>query len=116
MRTWHTYATHALEAGRSVRWVSGQLGHADPAMTLRAYAHVLPHREEDLSFADFGTRHAAPDGPIRPLSTVVAGSSEERPPKTQQDRASAWSGRPDLNRRPSAPKTAAVILKPSQFQ
>ena len=51
--TRHSYAALAIEEGRSIRWVAEQLGHADPAMTLRAYAHVLPREEEDRSFADF---------------------------------------------------------------
>jgi integrase len=37
----HTAATHALRAGRPIHEVSKMLGHADPAMTLRRYAHVL---------------------------------------------------------------------------
>jgi hypothetical protein len=32
----------------------GQLGHADPALTLRVYAHALPEEEHDLGFSDFG--------------------------------------------------------------
>jgi hypothetical protein len=36
-----------------VRWVADQLGHADPALTLRVYAHAMPQQEEDLSFAEF---------------------------------------------------------------
>ncbi len=32
-----------------------QLGHSDPAITLRIYAHVLPDEGEDLGFLDFGT-------------------------------------------------------------
>ena len=32
--------------------VADQLGHADPALTLRVYAHILPQEETDLSFAD----------------------------------------------------------------
>ncbi len=31
----------------------GALGHADPALTLRVYAHVLPEEEADLSFLHF---------------------------------------------------------------
>ena len=31
-----------------------QLGHADPALTLRVYAHALKGEERDLSFAEFG--------------------------------------------------------------
>ncbi len=43
----------ALDAGRSVRWVADALGHADPALTLRVYAHAMPDEERDLSFAEF---------------------------------------------------------------
>jgi integrase len=37
----HTVGTHALRRGRPIHEVSKMLGHADPAMTLRRYAHVL---------------------------------------------------------------------------
>ena len=50
----HTFATLALNAGMSVRWVAAQLGHADPAFTLRVYTHVLPDEGKDLGFLDFG--------------------------------------------------------------
>jgi hypothetical protein len=30
------------------------LGHADPALTLRVYAHAMRNEETDLSFAEFG--------------------------------------------------------------
>ena len=43
----------AIQAGKSLRWVARQLGHADPALTLRVYAHALPEEERDLGFADF---------------------------------------------------------------
>jgi len=52
--TRHTYATRALRAGRSLRWLSQQLGHANPELTLRTYTHVMPDEESDVSFADFG--------------------------------------------------------------
>ena len=41
-------------AGRSIRWDAEQLGHANPELTLRVYAHALPVDEADLAFADFG--------------------------------------------------------------
>ncbi len=50
----HTWATFALHAGRNIRWVADQLGHADPALTLRVYAHAMRDEETDLSFAEFG--------------------------------------------------------------
>ena len=56
----HTWATQALYAGKSIRWVADQLGHSDPALTLRVYAHAMREEETDLSFADFG-------GPGRPF-------------------------------------------------
>ena len=51
----HTWATFALQAGKSIRWVADQLGHADPALTLRVYAHAMLEEEIDLSFAEFGS-------------------------------------------------------------
>jgi integrase len=49
----HTWATLALQARKSVRWVAEQLGHSDPAFTLRVYAHAVPGEEVDLSFLEF---------------------------------------------------------------
>jgi hypothetical protein len=67
-------ATLALAAGKSVRWVADQLGHAEPALTLRTYSHGIPDAEEDLSFLDFG-------GPGR--------SYTARPPKATGKRRTA---------------------------
>jgi hypothetical protein len=52
--TRHSWASWALEAGKSVRWVADVLGHADPSLTLRVYAHAMREVESDLSFADLG--------------------------------------------------------------
>ena len=51
--TRHTYASVALDAGKSIRWVAEQLGHANPELTLRVYGHLIRDREEDLTFAEF---------------------------------------------------------------
>jgi len=63
--TRHTWATLALQAGKNIRWVAEQLGHADPALTLRVYAHPMRDEERGLSFAEFG-------GPGRPYAALLA--------------------------------------------
>jgi integrase len=42
----HSYATAALASGVPVKVLSRRLGHADIAVTLRVYAHVLPGDDE----------------------------------------------------------------------
>ncbi|MGW0560886.1 tyrosine-type recombinase/integrase [Streptomyces sp. NPDC003016] len=42
----HFYASVLLDAGESIKAVSDYLGHADPAMTLRVYAHLMPSSRE----------------------------------------------------------------------
>ncbi|MGP0030372.1 MAG: tyrosine-type recombinase/integrase [Acidimicrobiales bacterium] len=37
----HTYASIAASCGASVKVVQTQLGHADPALTLRLYQHSV---------------------------------------------------------------------------
>ena len=79
--TRHTWATLALEAGKSVRWVADQLGHADPALTLRVYAHAMREEEPDLSFAEFGGSERlypapggeAEDAELRNPATLLVG-------------------------------------------
>ena len=53
--TRHTWASLALQAGRPLPWVSGQLGHATKEFTLEVYGHAVPQEEQDLSIADFST-------------------------------------------------------------
>ncbi|MEV0533638.1 tyrosine-type recombinase/integrase [Kitasatospora sp. NPDC050463] len=38
----HFYASVLLDAGESIKAVSEYLGHADPGLTLRVYAHLMP--------------------------------------------------------------------------
>ncbi len=67
----HTFASLALASGKSVRWVASQLGHANPELTLRVYAHALREEETDLSFLDFGgtKRHPRGTEPKRAVAT-----------------------------------------------
>ncbi|MCR9093420.1 MAG: tyrosine-type recombinase/integrase [bacterium] len=48
--TRHTFASWALDAGKSITWVQHALGHSDPATTLRRYAHFVPEETPDMGF------------------------------------------------------------------
>ncbi len=45
----HWTATAAISSGHDVRTVAGRLGHANPAMTMRVYAHVAEGADEALA-------------------------------------------------------------------
>jgi integrase len=45
----HTHASVLLSQGQSVRAVSQRLGHSNPALTLRIYAHCMPSDDEQLA-------------------------------------------------------------------
>jgi len=59
----HSFATWALAAGKSLRWVAEQLGHHSPTVTLRYYAAAMREEETDLGFADLVS-----EGPERPYA------------------------------------------------
>lgn len=42
----HFYASVLLDAGENIKAVAEYLGHSDPAMTLRVYAHLMPSSGE----------------------------------------------------------------------
>lgn len=42
----HFYASALLDAGESIKAVSEYLGHSDPGLTLRVYAHLMPSSQE----------------------------------------------------------------------
>jgi len=45
-QTRHSFASRMLSAGEPLIWVSKYLGHADPSMTLRAYARFMPDEQQ----------------------------------------------------------------------
>ena len=47
----HWTATTAITSGHDVRTVAGRLGHANPAMTLRVYAHAVEGADQALAAA-----------------------------------------------------------------
>ncbi len=48
----HTFASLLLMAKQNVLYVSKQLGHSDPRITLEIYAHWLPSEESDVKGVD----------------------------------------------------------------
>ncbi|MBO0652807.1 site-specific integrase [Streptomyces triculaminicus] len=42
----HFYASALLDAGESIKALAEYLGHSDPALTLRVYAHLMPGSQE----------------------------------------------------------------------
>ena len=48
----HTHGSVLLDQGWTIPEVSERLGHADPVITAKVYAHKLWGRRRDLSFLD----------------------------------------------------------------
>ena len=62
----HVHATMLLTAGVPVHVVAERLGHADPAITLRVYAHVIRKHADGVA----ATFAAAVDGTTLPATTT----------------------------------------------
>ena len=45
----HSVASLLLSKGHSLKAVSQRLGHANPTMTLRVYAHTMPNDDAKLA-------------------------------------------------------------------
>ena len=45
----HFSATQLISAGVDLRTVSGRLGHSDPAITMRVYAHVVEAKDREAA-------------------------------------------------------------------
>jgi hypothetical protein len=80
-----------------VRWVAAQLGHSNPELSLRVYAHAMREEETDLSFLGFG-------GTGRHLRGTSARSQERESPSAQHREGAleTWSARRVSNPRPAA--------------
>ena len=76
----HLHATTLLLAGVPVHVVAARLGHADPAVTLRVYSHVL--REHALGVGDIFAQAVTAS-----VSKSVSNPSQ----RVQPDRRLCWS-------------------------
>jgi len=67
--TRHTFASWALEAGKSIVWLQHALGHASPDTALRRYSHWVKQEHEDMGFLRLveSSKSTRPiPGPARP--------------------------------------------------
>ncbi|MFB7014203.1 MULTISPECIES: hypothetical protein [unclassified Streptomyces] len=101
----HTYASVQLDARESVVSVSKWLGHADPAITLRVYAHFMPEADgrgraamdawfEGATEAD--SQKISPDSPRAPSSGGVGVLPDMPNASDQTEPATASERRKDL--------------------
>ncbi|MFC8102727.1 tyrosine-type recombinase/integrase [Streptomyces sp. NPDC057363] len=58
----HFYASALLDAGENIKAVSEYMGHADPGMTLRVYAHLMPDSRERARRAIDSVFRYGPEG------------------------------------------------------
>jgi integrase len=76
----HTYASLAARDGASIKTVQAQLGHQDPALTLRCYQHLFPDDIDALAKRMNDTYAEAASEPPRPergLAIVPSVSSDD---------------------------------------
>jgi integrase len=57
----HTHATIALRAGIPIKVIAERLGHADPAFTMKQYAHVIPGMQAEAAQIFAEIVHRAPN-------------------------------------------------------
>jgi integrase/predicted nucleotidyltransferase len=69
----HWTATTAITSGHDVRTVAGRLGHSNPAMTLRVYAHAVEGADRALASA-LGDALETPSA-VDPAATTPKGQS-----------------------------------------
>ncbi len=45
----HTYASLLIEQGGNIKYIQTQLGHADPTVTLKVYAHLMNDVNQEVA-------------------------------------------------------------------
>ena len=114
--TRHTFASQALEAGKSIRFVADQLGHADPGFTLRIYAHWIRTDLVEMDFADFGEADSATPNVIKRHYASPATDAAEQPKGaiSQLVDAAKESGDPGAIRTRD-PQLRRLVLYPAEL-
>jgi len=108
----HSYATAALAAGVPAKVVSVRLGHANIAITMDTYSHVLPGLDEQaagtVARLILGDADGAPARPVdKPLTSGPRAARRRREVKGEPA-GQGWGDRGDSNPRPSGPQPDAL--------
>ena len=105
----HTFASILVAIGKDPTYAMQQLGHTDPAFTLRVYAHVMrrsEHERERLKALVEGHVWAVKMGSMRLMPPRRSSPAATKRPRVSG--AFQKSGRPDLNRGPHRPERCAL--------
>jgi integrase len=78
----HIHATTLLLAGVPVHVVAARLGHADPSVTLRVYAHVIHELTPAVATTFAGAVEAAITGDSEPGVSTSVSNSQHAGPRT----------------------------------
>jgi integrase len=103
----HSYATAALAAGIPAKIVSERLGHANIAITMDTYSHVLPGLDEQaagtVAQLILGKPRRQRDSDDKSLTRGRRAARRRREVKGELP-GQRWGDRRDLNPRPSGPQ------------
>ena len=107
----HSYATAALAAGIPAKIVSERLGHANIAITMDTYSHVLPGLDEQaagtVAQLILGKPRRQRDSDDKALTRGRRAARRRREVKGELP-GQRWGDRRDLNPRPSGPQPDAL--------
>jgi integrase len=107
----HSYATAALAAGIPAKIVSERLGHANIAITMDTYSHVLPGLDEQaagtVAQLILGKPRRQTPSDDRPLTRGRGAARRRREVKGELP-GQGWGDRGDSNPRPSGPQPDAL--------
>jgi len=107
----HSYATAALAAGIPAKIVSERLGHANIAITMDTYSHVLPGLDEQaagtVAQLILGKPRREKSSDDKALTRGRRAARRRREVKGEAP-GQRWGDRRDLNPRPSGPQPDAL--------
>jgi integrase len=108
----HSYATAALAAGIPAKVVSERLGHANIAITMDTYSHVLPGLDAQaagtVARLILGDADNKSDRPVDKTLTTSLRAPRARREVKGEPPGQGWGDRGDSNPRPSGPQPDAL--------